>query len=319
MSRVQFLRNSRATYAVKLVEFFHIFRHDRNCLVCFFEGEDAKYYSTRISIICGSNWAGLECGGKDDVVRLWAFISHHGVYRKAKTAFFIDRDYDETISPEMAKRVYETPCYSIENLYTSLDVVKRVFEAEFKISYASVEDTTIEDCLRLYSDIQTQFHAAIAELNAWLMIQRTYFTQSGRLDGNRVLNLSNVGLDELVKVQITSVTKMYELARLNVLFPNSHPVSEQEVRRKLSEIDMSASRRIFRGKYEIEFLRTILAKLKTDRCSKNRTFFKKKGRVKMLLSRENIISELSQYAETPESLKEYLSGIQQQFCAAVPA
>ncbi len=47
-------------------------------------------------------------------------------------------------------------------------------------------------------------------------------------------------------------------------------------------------------------------KLKEDKVSDNPTFFASKGRVMISLSKDNCISELSQYAETPDCLLSFL-------------
>ncbi|MBS0925997.1 hypothetical protein JK188_16050, partial [Providencia sp. JGM181] len=64
----------------------------------------------------------------------------------------------------------------------------------------------------------------------------------------------------------------------------------------------------FRGKQNLEFFRIFLQKIKEDRCKKTgRCIFKEKGNVRLQLSKLNCISELSQYAETPKCLHEFLS------------
>ncbi len=308
MSRVELLRQARVSYAVKFREFIVLYSKCKtsNTIICFFEEEDSKYYGIRIRIKMPEyEFKTIQCGGKQNVIKLCEIIKGHKEYKRATVGFFIDRDFDDPIKGYLAKYIYETPCYSIENLYTTSDSVSRILRDEFKICEVSEDDTTIEECMELYYDTQSKFHDAIEEINIWIMYQRELYKNKPI---NR-LNINNVRLDRLVTINIGSVIKKYEISNIREMFPESINITGDKIAERLSCINKSQRGRVFRGKYEIEFLRKFLALLKQDRNNSTPMFFKKKIKVKISLSKENIIGELSQYADTPECLLQYLEKI----------
>lgn len=308
MSRVELLRQARVSYAVKFREFIVLFSRCKtsNAIICFFEEEDSKYYGIRIRIKMPEyEIKTIQCGGKQNVIKLCELIKGHEEYKKARVGFFIDRDFDDPIKGYLSKYIYETPCYSIENLYTTSDSVSRILREEFNICEVSDDDTILEECINLYNNIQSKYHEAIEELNIWIMYQIEYYKSN---PVNRI-NLNNVRFDRLVTINIDSVIKKYEISKIKEMFPESIDITGEKIAERLSYIDKSQRGRIFRGKYEIEFLRKFLTLLKKDRNNSKPIFFKKKTRVKISLSRENIIGELSQYADTPECLLQYFEKI----------
>ena len=103
MSSVQSMRNDSQNNSVKFMEFTRICSKKPECLICFFEGEDDKYYGFRIKEILGIESKGIDCGGKQQVISLFRMLANHShePYRKAKTAFFVDRDFDDPQPPEI--------------------------------------------------------------------------------------------------------------------------------------------------------------------------------------------------------------------------
>jgi len=302
MSSTTKLRFARDDKAVKFLEFIRLYSKDSQQVCCFFEGDDAKYYCVRIhAILPNHSWSPINCRGKRQVLELYALISNHADYAKARTSFFVDRDFDPPLPSEVRKRVYETPCYSIENLYTTVDCFRRVLQSEFGITDGVHDGTALEKCCELFQKTHQSFHEAITELNAWIWLQR-----NNNINTASALNLRGVKLDRFVGVSLGAITKRYTVAELKDVFPQAPAVDENTLVSKIVEFQSSDRRRLFRGKYEIEFLRLMLTKLMEDFRSAEPRFFPRQGKVKCTLSRENIISELSQYADTPECLREYL-------------
>ncbi|MFZ0829228.1 MAG: DUF4435 domain-containing protein [Verrucomicrobiia bacterium] len=171
MSRTTILRNSREDKAVKFLEFIRLHSKDRQQLCCFFEGDDAKYYSVRIATILPKrNWSPINCRGKEQTLDLYALLSSHPEYSKAPVAFFVDRDFDPPLPYETRKRVYETPCYSIEKFYTTLNCFEQILKSEFGITDGIGENNPLQNCCSLYQATQKLFHDAVTELNAWITV-----------------------------------------------------------------------------------------------------------------------------------------------------
>ncbi len=121
------------------------------------------------------------------------------------------------------------------------------------------------------------------------------------------LNINNVNIDDLVSIDLSGVTKVYAESSPSSIFPKlaeelaiSFEKSKEYFKDKNGEL-------WYRGKQNLDFYRVFLSKLKTDRCRKNgRKLFHNRGNVKLQLTKSNAISELSQYAETPECLRNFL-------------
>lgn len=303
MTRIARLRESRTTYSVAFLKFTRIYARNKDCLICVFEGEDSKYYGIRINGTLGNdNWEIIICGGKTQVIRLYTVISQNTLYKSASIAYFVDRDFDPPLPPLLRKNIYETPCYSIENLYTTKACFMRVLKNEFKMDPFDSKDQSYEKCVSHFVKTQQKFHKATTFLNVWIMLQR----KKTRNKGIHQINLNNVSLGKLVSINLDRIERKYTITTLNKIFPNAIRLSNKVVNEKVAELGGQNLGEIFRGKYEIEFFRIFLLGLIADRRSMKPKYITCGGKTKLSLSRVNIISELSQYAETPDCLKDYL-------------
>lgn len=140
------MAGERNNVSVHFMKFMNIVSKNPRATICFFEGEDRKYYVTRLDL-AGDNfcWAGIDCNGKKNVLALYELIATHDTYKNALVAFFVDRDFDEPIPQEIRSVVYETPCYSIENLYCTDHCIQRVLSIEFKLENDPVRVNLLTD------------------------------------------------------------------------------------------------------------------------------------------------------------------------------
>jgi len=292
-------------YNSKFTEFTRIYSEKPRCLICFFEGDDEKYYGIRIrENLKETDYEGIVCDGKSGVIALFKMLEKHThiPYQTARKAFFTDRDFDAPLPADIRRKVYETPCYSIENCYTSIECFKRILKAGFKISEFDENDLPVfNKCVLLYTETQKQFHDAISHLNAWMMLVR--------LKGHsKKLSFKNIKIETLIKINLDQVfIKQPTLNYLNRLFL-THGISESEMTRQADSFHPQDRRKIFRGKFEIEFLIGFLTKLKEDLCNDSPKHFPQKIKISFALpsSHDDVLSEFSQYADTPECLREYL-------------
>jgi len=272
-------------------------------MICFFEGEDVKYFGIRIDYIFGNgNWYPIECSGKKDVLELYDVIINLPIYSTVNLSFFIDRDFDRQISKKLRSHIYETPCYSIENLYSTSTCFKKIIEAEFKLTEYCDDADSYLLCMQAYEKAISQFHNAILVVNAFIKAHRI----EEKIKKIKPLNLANVKINKLVKIDLSGVQCLYDREKLKVLFPDSQPIENLEVDQILESFSNKDLTSELRGKYEAEFTLQFLLQLKKDRRSDVPSLFKQRGSVKLNLSRENFISELSQYADTPDCLMRFL-------------
>ena len=295
MSSVKTLRESRGKAQAVFMEFTRLYKQDPSALYCFFEGEDSKYYGVRIqTILRPENDSYLSCSGKDGVLGIHTMLSARKNYANVRAAYFIDRDFDESISERGLNEIYESPCYSIENFYTSVKCFSEVLKSEFNLREP---DENFERCVSLYIKLQEDFHNAVELLNTWIACQRAKSSP---------LNISDISVSRFVTIDLNQITKKYVIDDLYEMFPGAIAISQEELDARLTELRCSTRQKSFRGKFEIEFLRKFLEKLKHEANKGNYPYFTQKVKVVLSLSEKNIISELSQYADTPDCLDSYL-------------
>ncbi len=299
MSRFQTLTEAREEgWAIVLRNFVRIHTSKPDCLFCFFEGEDVKYYSFRIKEnLPNVKWEGINCKGKTTVLTVYQKLKEHEnqSYQQARKTFFVDRDFDEPLPDDVRQEVYETPCHSIENFYTSVDCFKGILKYEFKINEFGEEDekSLFQQCLGFFEETQRMFHQAITEFNAWIIVA---------LKNKVGLNLRDYQkdheFDELVRIEINKVEKLYTG---DILFEcaSVDESKKEELAKKVSEVSFSNPRCEFRGKQELQFFIKFLTKLKDDLSTKKR-------KISFPIP-TNPLSALTQYADTPQCLRDYFS------------
>lgn len=298
MMTVEELRRAREESAnVAYLTFAKHIRADKLGIFCFFEGKDSPYYSLRIKTIFQGNYFPINCSGKAKVIKVYELIHYHREYDQFLKGFFVDRDFD---FPILNEKIFETPCYSVENLYTSESVFREILKSE--LGFTEVEEE-FEKCVNLYRKLQSEFHEAIMLFNAWyaclIFLRNTTNQQTG-------INLSNSIPKDLVEISLEGITSNYDISKLKSKFPNSLEIDNQILEDKILAFSLQEKGRIFRGKYEIEFMLKILDLLIQD-ANTNRKYTSKN--IKYHIIHSQVISQFSQYAETPPELVAYIQKI----------
>jgi hypothetical protein len=294
------LRDSRGKAVTIFIEFTRLYKQYESALYCFFEGEDSKYYGIRIkNIVRPEKDIYLNCNGKEGVLGIYRMLSSRNYYKNARTAYFVDRDFDQSIYiiGISGIRIYETPCYSIENFYTSVQCFSEILKNEFKLTES---DENFERCIALYTKLQEEFHNAVELLNVWVACHR---------DKSSQLNISDITLLRFIHVDLKQVIATYTIEDLHNMFPSLPIILPQELDAKKSELSVNTRQKSFRGKFEIEFLIAFLQKLIDEANQGNYPHFTRKVKVVLKFTKRTIISDLSQYADTPDCLYSYLEAL----------
>jgi len=296
MSTNDLRQASRDSAQLAYMTFIHHVREDKNGLFCFFEGKDSPYYRPRITQIFEGNYFPIRCSGKKKVIETYDLISPHREYDNYKKAFFVDSDFEPKLNNSA---IYETPCYSIENLYTSKKSFGEILKSEWGIS--EVEDD-FEKCTNLYENLQQEFHQKSTLFNAWyacLIDIRTSTQQKVNV------NLDDKILGKFVTISLDSVSANYTVLDLKTKYPNAPEIDEETLQNKILNFEIKDKRLIFRGKFEIYFKFKVLEGLIKD--SKNTKKYISKPIKKYNIDYNMLINQFSQYAETPDCLIEYLT------------
>jgi len=309
MDRVAIMQEHGNSYSVKFLEFTRIYSKDKSIIICIFEGQDEKYFSSRLDLKIGQDkWKGINTGGKKSVLELNDSIMLHPVYKESYFVCFIDHDFEDWFVNPNPNKIYVTNCYSIENLYSTESCFKRVISSEFGINEFNESRIDFHKCIDLFNLRLTEFFDKVYMFNCWVKAHRIMERDS---KAPKKLNVRNVKITSLVNIQLNSVSAIYDQSDPQSIFKDYEELSLCE--EALEEAKLSFENKenclVFRGKQQIEFMRIFLMRLKEDRTSKIPNFFSSKGSVILGLSKDNCISELSQYADTPECLISFLESV----------
>ncbi|OQX96396.1 MAG: hypothetical protein B6I24_11510 [Bacteroidetes bacterium 4572_128] len=276
-----------------------------NDLFCFYEGKDAPYYFPRIKNHFGSNNHPIICGNKSSVIRVHKLTNSKVEYTKYKKAYFVDRDFDFTIKSKYTPLIYETPCYSIENLYTSEIVLKNILKNEFNLSEI---DDNFKKVVSIFQKRQNEFHDATLLFNAWYACLKELVNKGDFQSTN--VSLDNKLPKGFITITIDSVAKKYDLNLIKSTFKNAIKCETKNLEEKIVFFQNGNKQELFRGKYEIDFFSTFLGFLITDAIKKKKTErqFIKNG-TKFRLDKSQSLTQLTSYAETPNCLIDYLKNL----------
>lgn len=278
---------------------YHRYLEQKNShsLFCFMEGKhDPDYYLGVVRSICGDDCITIICGNKSNVIDVYntVFLNDHERY---KLAFFIDRDFDEPINnPDF----YETESYSIENNYCSLEAFKRILKFGFGIS----EDADYwADVINFYISQFDQFHHTVDLFNAFYSCLHHYEREKGIVFK---LNLKENFPSDLADINVNRCIKTYTLQNLlNKYGIDTGVMTDEDVDKECARLWGLNPFVVFRGKYEIEMLYRVLNFLISDANSNPHSRVIKK-KISMSLNGCSFMADLAQYADIPDSLRNYL-------------
>lgn len=304
---VDTLREQATTDCVAYAEFMLQYKKGEDILYCFFEGfEDRTFYSIRIDNISNaSGYNDYVCGGKDDVLKVHSLIKENPYYKEVKTGFFVDSDFDSTPVPN---GVYVTPTYSIENLYCCQEAFERILIAEFKMKKT---DNDFSKCVSNYLDLQKKFTQDTLLFNSWLACQADYRNNNKIKTRLNIDNKVKAHFEKIVLTDLSSIRpfeKIQTKEQLQTIFSEAPQIDDATLQTKVNEFSTINQSEKFRGKFLLRFLECYLSRLQSIfglAC----TPFENKYSCKLRIEYATICSNLSQYAKTPNCLKDYIRAI----------
>lgn len=299
---VQNAREARSKGVVIFTRFCLDKKFHNDYLFCFFEGEDSKYYNERILKYTGydsHHIINYNCGGKKQVIKAFDLINNCNLYSHVKKAFFIDKDF-EPYDTRLKEEIYQTPCYSIENFYTSINAFERIISREFLLNPI---DDDLNMCVKDFTKAQEKFHEYITFFNAWIFCQR----EKEREEGHELVNLGDFKISKLfnhITIDNVKCKRDITLECIKEYFPSSYDIDEARMNEVIDAFKASNRQQAFRGKFELEFLKLIIDDLK--RKNKDHSYFSVHRECVRIDAHNNSLSTLSQYADTPDCLKIFL-------------
>lgn len=269
-------------------------------MILFFEGkDDFKYYCPRIHSIYNEKHINYNCNGKENVLKIYNMIIEKTVEdRKVIKMFFVDKDYDDNSNID-TNDIYITPTYSIENLYFTDFAIESMIRGEMGLSAEAKDDT--QDFKIAYDYIREWRDKIIKEI---LYGNACYSLQIKKSHGK---NCKKPSLTAIKKYNdIVSIAKLEDIkVKLKETYIK---MTEEEIKEEYERLK-SDPIKFIRGKYLFEKMPKYINKI-VEESNKgieyDGHFFSKKRIMRLNTSELTLISDLSNYAETPRCLQEYI-------------
>lgn len=289
------MRQGREESSTAFMEFANKRAYYQDYAFCFYEGEDGKYYDSRIRGIIGQKFMHIKAGNKKKVLQVMKMIKKKMEYREVNTMFFVDRDMSFNMPEYQECDLYVTPCYSIENLYVSESSFGLILETEFGLN---IDESDYKKYIKRFAKLYCAYCELMVEFNALILICKEKYLDCGKV------NIQSIKSTDIINIDIVSGVakspkyneKIEELKRkLNV----SDEDVESAKNRLLSYGD---KRHIFRGKNQFDFMTKFIEQL----CNRKYELFNPVPTSININPNQNRLSTYSIYAQTPECLETFL-------------
>lgn len=226
-SRAEEMREKSKNAASAWLDFSQRKNRNMDIYHFFFEGYDRFYYFNKFKEVHYSLLRSYplrnqyDCGGKSEVLKIHQKICREeSLIPKNKLLFFIDKDYDNVGSLQPCyEGVYQTDFYSIENFYTSSEVVKRIIEEEIGYNRGSTE---FDELVSKYEKLHQSFIDKLTDYNLFSMLCIKYGFQlkfdefnifSCLKMNNLTIKFMNAGIDgeQLDNIDIEYLVSRFEI------------------------------------------------------------------------------------------------------------
>ena len=268
-------------------------RFGDSCAYCFVENYDLCFYPHRVEDILDCKAIGIPCEGKKNVQALYALVSSKPEYSKYCVRCFVDADFDDNSSVD--PHIYVTTCYSIENLFMDEEVLSRILENELKIR-PNTPDGKHEKCIELYRRELACFHNEVLLFNSWYRtVKRKGLTKEMKV------SLEDSIPSCMLDLTIGAIHSHYTKTDLETKYPLAPKVTEEEIAE--SNTILLGNPKLFRGKYEMQFLDKFFEFLNKDAKGVRHYTVLRKG---LNMDRARMISMFNNYVSTPPDLRKYI-------------
>lgn len=270
------------------------------CLFCFIEGKhDTDYYQPKVKNIYGDNYLFVKCNNKKNVLSVYDKV-YPNDYQKCKLAFFIDKDFDESVNRPC---LYETESYSIENYYVYPCAFSEFLQYSLHIEKDSVEYMR---AVKYYEEEFNKFHEVSLLLNAWIFACRE---KDHRKEMIHIDSLGENYPSHFLGINFGGeFQQLYDLATMNSYYHATPEITQKEVESKVARLYEEDYFSSFRGKYELWFLYHMLEDLKKKVKHKRRGQELVLEKLSWDLNYPNMMIYYSNYAYFPEKLRQFISG-----------
>lgn len=296
MTYVDKLRSARNTVQDCYMQYNEIRRKRPDAFIAFLEGYDAPYYLPFIESIIGTHPEQVICHNKANVISVYDSLLSKKLLKKAKTGFFVDRDFDiNTMRIKDIQQFYVTGGYSVENYYCTRTALERILKDYMHYNCAHKDyDVLVEN----YLTLQHQFNLAIVDFNA-------YYCSLKRNNIKVGWSLCESVPSQYVAVDFTNYTvvKGYNWETIRHNYPAKPVPSADDVKHNALWIMKNVVMNV-RGKYEFSFLIKFLQSLPKVVNDPASGF--ENHPMNFSMGYADALSALAQYADKDDGLASYI-------------
>ena len=253
-----------------------------NNISLFFEGkDDFKYYCPRISFNNNKEYNLYICDNKNNDINL----------------FFVDKDYDD--NSLIDTDIYITPTYSIENLYFTDIAIKNMLKGVIGLSNHLDDDN--KDLNNVFNYV-TKYRDELIEN---IIYGNAYYSCQVRKSADEGIEKPNLSAIKQYCDLITCKTRQ----DFENLIENHVDISEEELNEECDRLRQNPLM-LIRGKYIVEGMIECINFIVDDSNKRNRCgteLLSKRRLVRLNITKNNFISEFSNYAITPSCLFKYIN------------
>ena len=290
---IEQMRRSRQSVSVAYTNFINSRKYYSAHVFCFYEGEDRKYYDHIVREYFDENFITIIAGNKINVIKILNKIQTSNLYNDVCVMFFIDKDYDVSLS-DINCDLFETPCYSIENLYVQEECFIKLLKSEFGLNEI---DLDYKKCLNDFKNRTKEFNEIIMDFNALLYLSKN--------KSNNEFTANSIKTSNLIDISVMQVSKSNKYDKIIRDIKNKLNVSDMELQKtKKLLINNENYSLMLRGKNQLDFFVGFVLDLR-NLYNKNEYFSKKFNSIKINIT-SNRLSELRSYATVPSSLRKFL-------------
>lgn len=282
------------------MDFNNAVTHHPDAFFVFYEGQDNDYYYPRIRHYSSLEVEPINCRGKEKVISVYKILVTKSEYDKYRKGFFIDKDFDLN-TDSIPSNFYITSGYSAENYYMSDNCMEQFLKQKH---YFHTGDPLLNKIMADYRKMRQSYFDAILLYNTWYCaIRRKYGNTVRGISLGSKMPTGFITCD----LKNSSVTQTYTLATIESIFPaySSYPVTSAELQDAENYIKQDLLKNI-RGKFGMRFIQIYITYLqdmfRTDPVYAN---YKRN----LPFSYDNIMSILSPFADTEQSLIDYIQKI----------
>ena len=290
------LRNGRDTASAAFMQFTNYKNYFPDHIFAFYEGEDGKYYNSRIKKIANRDLIHIKANSKSKVLEVMKMIQGKHEYDSVTTMYFVDRDMDFELEEYKNDNLYITPCYSIENLYVRSEAFGQILEDEFGLN---VQDPDYHKCFSLFLRYYEEFCGLMTEFNALVLIRNEKGLNCGKVNIQKIKTMTRLINFDIMSGLRYSIHYQGEIDKLKEKL-NVTDKDVEEAKIRLAKYGEPGE--VFRGHNQLDFFATFIYKLSENKNS----LFNPVPTSVNLNPNQNPLGDLSRYAITPPDLIDFI-------------